>query len=36
MEEEYVKNQSNNKTDDEKQEEEKQTIELLRDSPIHI
>jgi len=34
MEEEYVKSQCNNKTEDEKQEEEKNLIELLRGSPI--
>ena len=34
MEEEYVKLQSNNKTEDEKQNEEKAIIDLLRGNPI--
>jgi hypothetical protein len=34
MEEEYVKSQSNNKTEDEQQEETKQQIDFLRGNPI--
>jgi hypothetical protein len=34
MEEEYVKLQSSNKTEDEKQLEEKAIIDLLRGNPI--
>ncbi len=34
MEEEYVKNQSLNKNEDQKQEEEKEKIEFLRGTPI--
>ena len=36
MEEDYIKSQSKYKTEDEKIEEEKMTIELLRGSPITI
>jgi hypothetical protein len=34
MEEEYIKSQSKNKTEDEKALEEKNLIEVLRGSPI--
>lgn len=36
MEEEYIKSQGKNKTEDEKAEEEKNLVELLRGSPITI
>jgi 26S proteasome regulatory subunit T2 len=36
MEEEYIKSQTKNKTEDEKAEEEKNLVELLRGSPITI
>jgi 26S proteasome regulatory subunit T2 len=36
MEEEYIKNQTNNKTEDEKAEEEKNLVEILRGTPITI
>jgi len=36
MEEEYIKSQSKNKTEDEKAEEEKNLIEILRGTPITI
>lgn len=36
MEEEYIKTQTLNKTEDEKLEEEKNTVEILRGSPITI
>jgi len=36
MEEEYIKSQSKNKTEDEKAEEEKNLVEILRGTPITI